>query len=110
MGLNAVNARWGSLFDALYGFDVIPNEGALARGKSYSAARGAAVVAYADALLDEIAPLESGKWADVTRMWPTFVGNAQQLEVELFSGEITGLQAPSLYVGFSGNLGPPSRQ
>jgi len=107
--LNAVNARWGSLFDALYGFDVIPNEGALTRGEGYSTARGDAVVAYADALLDEIAPLALGKWSEVARLWPTFVGDAQQLEVELKSGKTTGLQSPSFFVGSSGNLGPPSR-
>lgn len=107
--LNAVNARWGSLFDALYGFDVIPNSGSLARGQGYSVARGDAVIAYADSLLDEITPLAQGKWSEVSRLWPTFVGDAQQLKVQLKSGEITGLESPALFVGSSGNLGPPAR-
>jgi malate synthase len=109
--LNAVNGRWGSLFDALYGFDIIPRTAVQTeksdQPKRYDPVRGDAVVAFACGLLDEIAPLAFGSWADSVRVWPRFVGVKEQLVVLLSSGETTGLKFPSLYAGSAGNLGPP---
>jgi malate synthase len=62
--VNAANARWGSLYDALYGTDAVPETGRLARGRTYNPDRGAAVVARGREVLDQIAPLEHGSHAD----------------------------------------------
>jgi len=113
--LNAVNSRWGSLFDALYGFDVVPQTAvqtpaASAEGPAtggYNPVRGEAVIGFANGLLDEIAPLATGSWSQVVRLWPKFVGSVQQLKLLLKDGTATSLKTPSLFVGAVGSLGPP---
>eukprot|EP00933_Yihiella_yeosuensis_P034001 TRINITY_DN27570_c0_g1_i1.p1 TRINITY_DN27570_c0_g1~~TRINITY_DN27570_c0_g1_i1.p1 ORF type:complete len:774 (-),score=183.30 TRINITY_DN27570_c0_g1_i1:236-2557(-) len=106
--LNAVNSRWGSLYDALYGFDVIPSTAVQGGQKGgYNSIRGEAVIEFANGLLDEIAPLTAGQWSEVTRLWPKFVGQKQQLQLLLKDGQSSSLRTPSLFVGSSGNLGPP---
>lgn len=108
--LNAINARWGSLFDALYGFDVIPVTASQASHTSggYNPIRGEAVIAFANDLLDEIVPLASGKWGEVVRVWPRPIGSNVVLAAMLKNEEVTGLKSPTQFVGFSGSLGPPS--
>ena len=89
--LNAANARWGSLYDALYGTDAL---GDLPQGKGYDAARGARVIAWAKAHLDAVVPLAGGSWADVTAL--RVVGDT--LLVDDATGE-TGLADPSQFKG-----------
>ncbi|WP_407687831.1 malate synthase G [Mycobacterium sp. HUMS_1102779] len=101
--LNAANARWGSLYDALYGTDVIPESDGAEQGTSYNKVRGDKVIAYARKFLDEAVPLESGSWTDVTGL--SIVDG--RLQVDTGSGS-TGLAGPEKFVGYSGELGSPS--
>lgn len=101
--LNAANARWGSLYDALYGTDAIADEGEAKRGKGYNPARGAAVVARAKALLDTIAPLARGSHADATG----YTVEGGMLKVALKKGT-TGLKAKKQFAGFVGDATAPT--
>jgi malate synthase len=112
--LNALNARWGSLFDALYGFDVIPETPVRDSDRSssgYNPVRGEAVIAFANALLDEITPLAGASWSDVVRIWPRYIGSKVVLAAMVQNGDVAnqlvGLKSPKQFVGFSGSLGPP---
>jgi malate synthase len=101
--LNAANARWGSLYDALYGTDVIPEGDGADKGSGYNKVRGDKVIAYARKFLDEAVPLASGSWADVTGL--SIVDS--QLQVATGAGS-TGLASPEKFVGYSGELGSPN--
>src|ERR1700758_314263 len=100
--LNAANARWGSLYDALYGTDVIPESYGAEKGSSYNKVRGDKVIAYARGFLDEAVPLESGSWTDATGL--SIVDG--RLQVTGGGGSV-GLASPEKFVGYSGELGSP---
>ena len=98
--LNAANARWGSLYDALYGTDVIPREGELAPGRGYNERRGAAVVARAAAFLDEAFPLARGSHADVTAYVVAETAGVGALAIDTVHGP-TALKDQTQFVGFA---------
>ncbi len=98
--LNAANARWGSLYDALYGTDIIPEDGGATRGGGYNKVRGERVIARARAVLDATMPLANGSHADAT-------GYALQnaaLAVSLRGGRTTSLADPTQLVGYRGDV------
>ncbi|OBK29702.1 malate synthase G [Mycobacterium asiaticum] len=101
--LNAANARWGSLYDALYGTDVISEADGAEKGSSYNKVRGDRVIEYARKFLDVAAPLASGSWTDATGL---SIADGQ-LQIALGS-ESTGLASPEKFVGYSGELGSPN--
>jgi malate synthase len=101
--LNAANARWGSLYDALYGTDVISESDGAEKGTSYNKVRGDKVIAYARKLLDEAAPLASGSWADATGL--SIVDGQLQIAI---GADSTGLASPEKFAGYSGELGSPN--
>ncbi|EPF6185623.1 malate synthase G [Acinetobacter baumannii] len=102
--LNAANARWGSLYDALYGFDVISEEGGAEKGKGYNPVRGAKVIEFAKNFLNEIFPLAQGSHADATK----YAIEQNKLVVTLKDGTKTGLAHEAQFVGFNGEEAYPS--
>ncbi|MCU4576567.1 malate synthase G [Acinetobacter courvalinii] len=102
--LNAANARWGSLYDALYGTDVISEEGGAEKGKGYNPVRGNKVIAFAKDFLNQTFPLAQGSHADATQY--VVVNNA--LAVTLKDGSTTALAHPSQFVGFNGDAAAPA--
>ena len=101
--LNASNARWGSLYDALYGTDVISEEGGAEKGRGYNKVRGDKVIAFARAFLDEAAPLAAGSHVDSTG----YRIEAGKLVVSLKGGSNSGLRDDAQLVGFQGAADAP---
>ncbi len=102
--LNAANARWGSLYDALYGTDVIAESGGAEKGKGYNPVRGAKVIEYARYVLDRTAPLKKGSHIDSTG----YAVKDGKLVVTLKGGATTGLADKKQFVGFQGDAAAPS--
>jgi malate synthase len=105
--LNAANARWGSLYDALYGTDVIPETDGAEQATSYNPERGRRVIEYAAEFLDAIVPLESGSHAAAIKYQLASEGGQHRLQVKLRSGIAIGLKDPDKFVGFRGSEGQP---
>jgi malate synthase len=101
--LNAANARWGSLYDAFYGTDVIAKTAGLETNKGYNAARGEQVIAKAKAFLDDVFPLESGSHKDVS----SYVVYYHHLLAFFDDGSQTGLKQPSQLVAVNGQRSDP---
>jgi len=99
--LNAANARWGSLYDALYGTDAIPQTGDLAPGAGFNRKRGQAVFAEAARLLDTAIPLAAGSHSQVAE----YRLAGATLEIALADGSITTLADPAQLVGYAGEDG-----
>ena len=102
--LNAANARWGSLYDALYGTDAISEEGGAEKGKGYNPVRGTKVIAFARNLLDQAAPLAGASHKEAAG----YRVEGGQLVVALINGSTTGLQAADKFVGFQGDAAAPT--
>jgi malate synthase len=102
--LNAANARWGSLYDALYGTDAISEEDGAERGDSYNPVRGAKVIAYAREFLDQAVPLKEYSHKDVVQY--TIVDGKLAASVE--GGITTTLKEEEKFVGFQGNPENPT--
>lgn len=102
--LNAANARWGSLYDALYGTDVISDDNGAEAGIQYNPVRGQKVIEFAKDLLDQAAPLASGTHAEATGYR---IGNGK-LEVVMRNGDKTGLKDAAKFAGYNGTEEEPT--
>ena len=102
--LNAANARWGSLYDALYGTDVIPHDDADGTSRAYNPQRGKKVIAYVRKVLDDALPLSTGSWSDITGL--TVADGV--LDITLSSGASTRLANKAGFAGYTGDPATPS--
>jgi malate synthase len=102
--LNAANARWGSLYDALYGTDAIPQDGAAAAGAGYDPQRGAKVIEFGRRFLDAGFPLTEGTHGEAI----AYRVSERGLDIKLRSGHIASLKTPSALAGFQGEATSPS--
>jgi malate synthase len=102
--LNAVNARWGSLYDALYGTDAIPNDDGAEKTATYNHKRGDKVIQFGRGFLDETLPLTNGSHSNATH----YQIIREQLQVTLSTNEEVTLKTPNLLKGFQGSSGSPS--
>ena len=102
--LNAANARWGSLYDALYGTDVLSEANGCEKGKGYNPKRGAKVIEYARYVLDRTAPLKTGSHIDSIG----YSVKAGKLVVALKDGGNTTLQEATQFIGYQGDAKAPS--
>ena len=101
--LNAANARWGSLYDALYGTDVIPEADGQEKGTRYNPVRGAAVIAYVRSLLDSSVPVDGTSWADITGL---SVSDGRLVITD--GANEYGLTDTGQFAGYTGQAGAPS--
>ncbi|MGB1883852.1 MAG: malate synthase G [Gammaproteobacteria bacterium] len=102
--LNATNARWGSLYDALYGTDVIAESDGAEQGTSYNPARGDKVIAFGREFLDQIVPLQDGSHSDAI----DYAVSQQRLVIKLKDGSESELADGSRFVGYNGRADAPS--
>ena len=102
--LNAANARWGSLYDALYGTDMISEDDGATRAGAYNPVRGDKVIAFAKTFLDEHFPLSQGSYNDVSSF--SMVDNS--LSMGTVSGELTSLKDAAQFQGYQGSAENPS--
>ena len=102
--INAANARWGSLYDSLYGTDIISEDNKSGRGKSYNPTRGKKVISFAKTFLNNTFPLENG---DFTKVIAFQISNGK-LEITLNNNDKTSLTNKSKFVGYRGNPNSPT--
>ncbi len=107
--LNAANARWGSLYDALYGTNVIPEEDGAEKGEFYNPRRGAKVIAYTEEFLDKVIGLKRGSFSDVTQFFIRRVGHKKQLSATLKDGSTVALANGRKFLGYQEKDGELAR-